>query len=144
MELTVGSVVEGKITGITKFGAFVALPENKTGMVHISEVTNSFVSDINEHLKEGQTVTVKLIGIGENGRLSLSIKKAADATAAPAASSPRANTGAGGDRVFTRKQRGEPETFEDKLKQFMSDSESRISDLRAHGDKHGGSRRSRK
>ncbi|MBR4991510.1 MAG: S1 RNA-binding domain-containing protein, partial [Clostridia bacterium] len=76
MELEIGSIYEGKVTGITKFGAFVLLPMGKSGMVHISEVANTFVDDINNYLKEGQTVTVKLIAIDPQGRINLSIKKA--------------------------------------------------------------------
>ena len=68
MELAVGSLVDGKVTGITKFGAFVDLSEGKTGMVHISEVAHSYVSDIHEHLTEGQMVRVKVIGIDEAGQ----------------------------------------------------------------------------
>ena len=74
MELTVGAVLEGKIKSITNFGAFVALPENKTGMVHISEVANAYVSDIRQHLTEGQDVKVMVIGT-ENGKINLSIKR---------------------------------------------------------------------
>ena len=74
MELTVGAVLEGKIKSITNFGAFVSLPENKTGMVHISEVANAYVSDIREHLTEGQDVKVMVIGT-ENGKINLSIKR---------------------------------------------------------------------
>ena len=74
MELTVGAVLEGKIKTITNFGAFVALPEYKTGMVHISEVANTFVSDIRQHLTEGQDVKVMVIGL-ENGKINLSIKR---------------------------------------------------------------------
>ena len=74
MELTVGAVLEGKIKSITNFGAFVALPENKTGMVHISEVANAYVSDIRQHLTEGQDVKVMVIGC-ENGKINLSIKR---------------------------------------------------------------------
>ena len=73
MELTVGAVLEGKIKSITNFGAFVSLPENKTGMVHISEVANAYVSDIRQHLTEGQDVKVMVIGC-ENGKINLSIK----------------------------------------------------------------------
>ena len=76
MDLAVGAIFEGKVTGITKFGAFVALPEGKSGMVHISEVANSFVSDIKDFLTEGQMVKVKIIGIDQAGRINLSIKKA--------------------------------------------------------------------
>ena len=74
MELTVGTVLEGKIKSITNFGAFVSLPENKTGMVHISEVANAYVSDIRQHLTEGQDVKVVVIGT-ENGKINLSIKR---------------------------------------------------------------------
>ena len=74
MELTVGAILEGKIKSITNFGAFVALPENKTGMVHISEVANAYVSDIRQHLTEGQDVKVMVIGT-ENGKINLSIKR---------------------------------------------------------------------
>ena len=76
MDLTVGAIVDGKVTGITKFGAFVALPENKSGMVHISEVASSFVNDIKDFLQEGQQVKVKTINIDQQGRINLSIKKA--------------------------------------------------------------------
>ena len=76
MDLAVGAIFEGKVTGITKFGAFVALPEGKSGMVHISEVANSFVSDIKDFLTEGQMVKVKVINIDQAGRINLSIKKA--------------------------------------------------------------------
>ena len=74
MELTVGAVLEGKIKSITNFGAFVSLPENKTGMVHISEVANAYVSDIRQHLTEGQDVKIMVIGT-ENGKINLSIKR---------------------------------------------------------------------
>ena len=74
MELTVGAVLEGKVKSITNFGAFVSLPDNKTGMVHISEVANAYVSDIRQHLTEGQDVKVMVIG-SENGKINLSIKR---------------------------------------------------------------------
>ena len=75
MEYTVGAVVEGKVTGITKFGAFVALPGNKTGMVHISEIAHAYVSDINEFLTIGQEVKAMIIAIDEAGKINLSIKR---------------------------------------------------------------------
>ena len=70
MEFGVGSILEGKVTGITKFGAFVSLPEGKSGLVHISEIAYSYVNDVKDHLKEGQEVKVKVIGIDENGRIN--------------------------------------------------------------------------
>lgn len=76
MQLEIGDVLEGKVTGITKFGAFVELPEGKTGMVHISEVSTDYVEDISQYLKKDQPVKVKVINITEEGKVSLSIKKA--------------------------------------------------------------------
>ncbi len=76
MHFEVGSILDGKVTGITKFGAFVDLSDGKTGMVHISEVAPTYVKDIKDHLTENQTVKVKVLNIGEDGKISLSIKKA--------------------------------------------------------------------
>ena len=136
MELTVGSILEGKIKTITNFGAFVALPENKTGMVHISEVANAYVSDIRQHLTEGQDVKVVVIG-NENGKINLSIKRL---EAKPQReNAPRE----GGFRSAARPARREaaptpppaPKTadqlFEEKLKAFMSESDSKLSSIRA-------------
>ena len=81
MELAVGAIVEGKVTGITKFGAFVALEGGKTGMVHISEIAHAYVSDINEYLAVGQEVKVKVIAIDPAGKINLSIKKTTEAPA---------------------------------------------------------------
>ena len=75
MGIEVGSVLEGKVTGIKSFGAFVSLPDGKNGLVHISEVSNSFVQDINTVLKEGETVKVKVMSIAEDGKIALSIKR---------------------------------------------------------------------
>ena len=116
MELTVGTLLEGKVKSITKFGAFVSLPENRTGMVHISEVAGTYVSDIREHLTEGQEVRVKVLSIAEDGKIALSIKRAMEPVR-PAR-----------PRVEPKPQQPkEPQTFEEKLKQFMSDSDSKIS-----------------
>ena len=152
MELTVGAVLEGKIKSITNFGAFVALPENKTGMVHISEVANAYVSDIREHLTEGQDVKVMVIGT-ENGKINLSIKRLE-------AKPQRENTGRpnfreGGyqpreNREQNRPQRAPvqpaaPKTadqlFEEKLKAFMTESDSKLSGMRQYADQRGRSRR---
>ncbi|SDA15370.1 S1 RNA binding domain protein [Ruminococcus sp. YE71] len=75
MQLEVGNIYEGKVTGITKFGAFVELEKGTTGMVHISEIANTYVSEIKDHIQEGQTVKVKILSMGD-GKISLSIKKA--------------------------------------------------------------------
>lgn len=78
MQIEVGSILEGKVTGITKFGAFVELSEGKTGMVHISEISSTYVENVSDFLKEGQTVKVKVLAVADNGKISLSIKKASD------------------------------------------------------------------
>ena len=85
MQLEVGAILEGKVTGITKFGAFVELEGGKTGMVHISEVAPTFVREIRDFVTEGQTVKVKVLSIGEDGKISLSMKKSGPA---PSAGSP--------------------------------------------------------
>lgn len=132
MQLEVGSVVEGKVTGITKFGAFVELPGGKTGMVHISEVSSTYVKEITDHLSEGQAVKVKVLGVSDEGKVSLSIKKCQEeAPAQPVQQAPR--------RPFQRENRGwqpkktvSPEnmTFEDMMAKFKQTSEDKMSDLK--------------
>ena len=139
MELTVGSILEGKIKSITNFGAFVALPENKTGLVHISEVANTYVSDIRTHLTEGQEVKVVVINT-DNGKINLSIKRLETQAARehnparsnfrnadrPAPVNPRPAAPAPAPAPKTADQ-----LFEEKLKAFMTESDSKISSLRA-------------
>lgn len=150
MEFTVGAIFEGKVKTITKFGAFIALPENKTGMVHISEVANTFVSDIRQHLTEGQDVKVVIIGT-ENGKINLSIKRLEAKPArenAPRSNNFRPREGA---PAQSRPQRSAPtpppapktadQLFEEKLKQFMSESDSKISSIRQYSDHRTKSRR---
>ena len=79
MELAVGQVLEGTVTGITKFGAFVSLEGGRSGLVHISEVANTFVNDVHDHVQIGQKVKVKVLSLGEAGKINLSIKRAAEA-----------------------------------------------------------------
>ena len=151
MEFGVGSVVEGKVTGITKFGAFVSLPGGKSGLVHISEIAYSYVSEVSEFLKEGQEVKVKVIGIDESNRINLSIKKAAEpppkpaGVGAPGGRAPRpynnnAGTSRGGSFAPRPAASKEPMDFEDRLKQFMQSSDSKLSELR-YIEKKGSSRR---
>ena len=132
MEFGVGSVLEGKVTGITNFGAFVSLPEGKSGLVHISEIAYSYVNDVKDHLKEGQEVKVKVIGIDENGRINLSIKKAMDPPPRPAGQGrPMGRPGGHNGGGFRGKPApAEPASFEDRLKQFMAASDSKLSELR--------------
>ena len=160
MELTVGTILEGKVKSITNFGAFVSLPENKTGMVHISEVANAYVSDIRQHLTEGQDVKVMVIG-NENGKINLSIKRLEakpqrENTSRPGngyrGGAPRQEGGYqprnnNANRSSNRApvQPAAPKTadqlFEEKLKAFMSESDSKISSIRQYSDHRTKSRR---
>ena len=153
MEIAVGSVVEGKVTGITKFGAFVSLPGGKSGLVHISEIAYSYVNEVADFLKEGQDVKVKVINIDQSNRINLSIKQAVpppERTEAPAPrpARPFNNNNSGGNRggsFAPRPAAGkEPMDFEDRLKQFMQSSDSKLSELRymeKKGSRRGNGRR---
>lgn len=125
MAIDVGEIIDGKVTGITKYAAFVALSEGKSGMVHISEISHNYVNDIKEHLREGQEVTVKIISIDEMGRINLSIKKTAPP---PVSREPRQTRSINAPR---RPAPDEPLTFEDKLKQFMHESENKITGIKS-------------
>lgn len=142
MQFEIGEVLEGKVTGITKFGAFVALPNGKSGLVHISEVANAFVSDINEFLSVGQTVKVKLIAVNGD-KLNLSIKKAQPPERPPEQRKVQSRPA----QKPTQAQQtvAEPSAdkmFEDKLKKFMQESDSRIAGNPMYADR-GKSRRRR-
>ena len=120
MELTVGAVLEGKVKSITNFGAFISLPENKTGLVHISEVANTYVSDVRAHLTEGQDVKVVVLGV-EAGKVNLSIKRLEQKGEARAPRPARAMP------TPPAAPKTADQLFEEKLKQFMSESDSKIS-----------------
>ena len=124
MQFEVGSILEGKVTGITKFGAFVELPGGKTGMVHISEVAPTFVKEIRDHLTENQEVKVKVLKIGDDGKISLSIKQAMPA--------PARKPMHGGRRPVAdwQKPKSEPVTFEDMMAKFKQTSDEKMSDLK--------------
>ena len=155
MELTVGAVLEGKVKSITNFGAFIALPENKTGMVHISEIANAYVSDIRQHLTEGQDVKVMVINL-DNGKVNLSIKRLEPKPQNTGRPNFRRDGGEGRPerpdrgnfrRENNNQQRPAPvraaapvpptapktkdQQFEDMMKAFMSESDSKLSGMRA-------------
>ena len=142
MELTVGAILDGKVKSITNFGAFISLPENKTGLVHISEVANSYVSDVREHLTEGQDVKVMVLS-AEAGKINLSIKRLE--------AKPQREERAPRKEAAPRPARTAPtpppapktadQLFEEKLKQFMSESDSKISSIRQYSDHRTKSRR---
>ncbi|MGE5591668.1 MAG: S1 RNA-binding domain-containing protein [Bacillota bacterium] len=128
MALEVGSIVEGVVTGITHFGAFVELPGGQTGLVHISEVADTFVRDVKEFLKEQDRVRVRVMSCDPQGRIGLSIKRA-DPTWSE---SPRRTPRPG----FRRP----PAAFEEKLAQFIKDSDERQTSLRRATDSKRGGR----
>ena len=131
MELTPGAVLDGKVKSITNFGAFIALPENKTGLVHISEVANSYVSDVRQHLTEGQDVKVMVLN-QENGKLNLSIKRL---EAKPQReNAPRREAAPRRAPTPPPAPKTADQLFEEKLKAFMSESDSKISSLRSYAD----------
>lgn len=159
MELQVGSILEGKVTTITKFGAFVALEGGKSGLVHISEIANSFVNDVHDFLQEGQEVKVLVLST-ENGKINLSIKKALPQQERPAPRGPRPNNGPRPANTASPRPAPQPkpfvrapqqplpvsadQSFEDKLKQFLSSSEGKMADLNRNIDgKRGGGRKRR-
>ena len=116
MPIEVGRIMEGKITGITKFGAFVELRQGVTGLIHISEVADSFVKDVNDFLKVNETVKVRVIGISDDGKISLSIRKLKE------------------KREDKRAKEVNSLSFEDKLARFMKDSEERMLDIKKNRD----------
>ena len=146
MQPEVGAVLEGKVSGVTKFGAFVNMPGGKSGLVHISEIANTFVSDVAQYVSVGQTVKVKVIGINGD-KINLSIKRAEESEEAPRRRAPQQHAE---QQSRPTKQPQQPsgqvaaptedQAFEDKLKQFMKDSDSRIADNRMYADR-GRSRR---
>ena len=159
MELTVGAVVEGKVKSITNFGAFISLPENKTGMVHISEVANAYVSDIRQHLTEGQDVKVMVIGM-DSGKINLSIKRLEPkpqrergrpayrgGSTAPRREGVAPQNREGGNRPQQQRAPMPPaapktadQLCEEKLKGFMTESDSKLSGIKQYADHRGSGR----
>jgi S1 RNA binding domain protein len=139
MQIDIGSVHEGTVTGLTKFGAFVKLENGASGMVHISEVSNDFVNEISEHLAEGDKVKVKVIEINEKGKISLSIKKALPKPEKPKSPKPKKeNNSNRGWKGAPQQESSAPMSFEDMMAKFKAQSEDKMSDLKRMSDKRGG------
>lgn len=140
MSIEVGNKVQGKVTGITNFGAFVELEGEKTGLVHISEVADNYVKDINDILTVGDEVTVKVMNIGDDGKIGLSIRKAVDRPDRPVRkydNKPK----------FNKKPTNSAkpaENFEDKMSKFLKDSEDRLSTLKRQTESKRGGRGARR
>ncbi len=132
MEFTTGAILEGKVKSITKFGAFISLPEGKTGLVHISEIAYTYVNEVRDHLTEGQDVKVQILAIDSSGRINLSIKRALprpqnamrsrESPLAPRSAAMQKSNPTMGEVLPPSGDRA----FEDKLKAFMSESDNKI------------------
>ena len=137
MAIEVGSIVEGEVTGITNFGAFLQLPEGKSGLIHISEVSNVYVKDVHDFLKERQKVKAKVVSIDARGKIGLSLKQLEEKPENPAKPvRPKENNPVPEKKVS---RQAAPLSFEDKLSKFMKDSDDRLLDLRRNTEaKRGG------
>ena len=136
MALEVGAIVEGEVSGITNFGAFVQLPEGKVGLIHISEVSNVFVKDVHDFLKDKQQVTVKVVSIDEKGKIGLSLKALMPAPAEP----PKRPM----ERRPAAAKPAAPMNFEDKLSKFLKESDDRLLDLKRNTESKRGGRGARR
>jgi len=168
MALEVGSIVEGTVSGITKFGAFINLGDRKVGLVHISEVAAEYVNDVNDYLKMRDKVRVKVISIDDKGKIALSIKQV-DASEAEGKKSEHFHKNHGGESHFHHRGEGErnetrevrhtnerrdfhsqpraqaaPVSFEDKLSRFLKDSDERLLDLKRNTESKRGGRGARR
>lgn len=143
MAIEVGSVVEGKVTRITNFGAFVDLEDGKSGLIHISEVSDEYVNTVSDFLSEGDTVQAKVVNIDGNGKIALSIKKLKQQQKAEAERNftPKNRQPGRSDR---RPIRQTSASFEDKLSKFLKDSDERLTDLKRKTDSKRGGRGSRR
>ena len=134
MAIEIGSVIEGVVTGITNFGAFVELPENKVGLIHISEVSDMYVRDVRDFLKEKDKVRVKVLTIDPRGKIGLSIKQAIQRPDPPAEFKPKPPV------RQSMRQNPPPTSFEDKISRFLKDSDDRLTDLKRNTESKRGGR----
>ena len=144
MSIEVGGIVEGTVTGITNFGAFIELPGGKVGLVHISEVADVYVRDVKDFLKERDKVQVKVLSIDANGKIGLSIKQLKPPTEQPVRRPPAFEGRRPGPMDSRRPMRPMPPSFEDRLSKFLKDSDERLTDLKRATDSKRGGRGSRR
>ena len=144
MAVEIGSIQEGKVTGIMNFGAFVSLPGGKSGLVHISEIANTFVKDVHEHLQVGQTVKVKVLDINEQGKINLSIKRVLEEQKEPEKKPAPPPVVPAKPHMADFGEVAPPTTdlsFEEKLKKFMQASDSKNADKRRNTERKQHARR---
>lgn len=139
MALKIGSIASGKVQSVMPFGAFVSLPDNKSGLVHISEITNEYVENINDYIKVGETVSVKVLDIDKSGKISLSIKKAKAACEEPKKNTARIRPA----DIDWSGNSGKDLSFEDKLSKFKKDADEKMLALKRSNEskRSGGYRR---
>ena len=140
MAMEAGSIVEGKVTRITNFGAFVELEEGKVGLIHISEVADVYVNDVHDFLSEGDAVQVRIVNIDGN-KIALSLKQA---KTKPQESDGQSFKQRRTDFRKPQQQRQLSASFEDKLSKFLKDSDERLTDLKRKTDSKRGGRGSRR
>lgn len=147
MTIEVGSVLEGTVTGITKFGAFVELPDKKVGLVHISEVANEYVKDVHDFLKVQDKVNVKVLSVDDKGKIGLSIKQTQPA---PEKKEFRPKTEFRSKREFrqhngfdSNRRSSSSLSFEDRLSKFLKESDERLMDLKRNTESKRGGRGAR-
>ena len=140
MAIEVGSIVEGEVTGITNFGAFLQLPEGKTGLIHISEVSNVYVKDVHDFLKEHQKIKAKVLSIDARGKIALSLKQLAEDQADQEAPEKPVRPKMAPAPEKRVPHQAAPLSFEDKLSKFMKDSDDRLLDLRRNTESKRGGR----
>jgi S1 RNA binding domain protein len=123
LPIVIGSEIEGKVTGLANFGAFIELPEGNAGLVHISQVADTYVTDISKHLRVGDTVKVKVLGMAREGKYDLSIKQVGKPSWQQKKRNPR-----------EQKSRAAPGSFEDKITHFLKQSEEKLQDWKRNLD----------
>lgn len=137
MVLEPGTIVEGKVTGITQFGAFISMKDGKTGLVHISEIAPEYVKNIHDHLKENDVVKVKVLSVDANGKISLSIKQAVLDERAKARKARSQSPKRPDDIEWPKKS--QPASFEDMMAKFKQDSDEKLSVMKKGLDAKRGS-----
>lgn len=133
MAYEIGSILEGKVTGITKFGVFVSFPDGKSGMVHISEVASTFVKEIRDYVSENQAVKVKVVNITDDGKIALSMKRVQEVPVK------EIKTTRPPMQIEWSNKNSDSLSFEDKLNKFKQDSDEKMLDLKHYMDGKRGS-----
>ncbi|ANZ95086.1 MULTISPECIES: S1 domain-containing RNA-binding protein [Brochothrix] len=144
MSIEVGTKVTGKVTGITNFGAFVELEGGKTGLVHISEVADSYVKDIHDILTVGDEVTVKVMNVGDDGKIGLSIRRAIDKPESEKTTTTSSYSSRKPRAAVKKPTFDKPEDFESKMSRFLKDSDERLTTIKRQSESKRGGRGARR